>query len=44
MWQEVYYEHYVENCRERYWEEEKQLPYPGITKPLFHRSSGLFVL
>ena len=27
MWQEVYYEHYVENCRDRYWEEEKQLPY-----------------
>lgn len=27
MWQEVYYEHYVENCRGLYWEEEKQLPY-----------------
>lgn len=28
MWQEVYYEHYFENCTDRYWEkEEKILPY-----------------
>lgn len=24
---EVYYEHYRENCRGRYWDEEKSLPY-----------------
>lgn len=28
MWQEIYYEHYYENCRGHYWEmEEKILPY-----------------
>ena len=27
MLMEVYYEHYKENCRGRYWEEPKSLPY-----------------
>ena len=27
MWEEVYYEHYAENCRGCYWKEKKQLPY-----------------
>ena len=27
MFQELYYEHYRETCSERYWEEEKILPY-----------------
>ena len=24
---EVYYKNYAKNCREKYWEEEKSLPY-----------------
>ena len=27
MWKEVYYKNYADHCRDRYWEEEKLLPF-----------------
>ena len=32
MWEEVYYEHYEDNCLDAYWEEQKVLPYSVLCK------------